>query len=95
MATIARTARIEARVSPDSLALIRDAANLQGRSISDFVVTAAQEAARKALDEAHVIHLAAEDQARFAEALIDPPSLAPAMERALTEHRRLIRTSED
>jgi uncharacterized protein (DUF1778 family) len=46
-----RTARIEARIAPDALAVVRRAAEIQGRSVSDFVVTAAQEAAQKAVAE--------------------------------------------
>ncbi|MBI5013432.1 MAG: DUF1778 domain-containing protein, partial [Methylocystis sp.] len=44
----ARTARIEARLAPDVLALVKRAAEIQGRSVSDFVVSAAQEAAHRA-----------------------------------------------
>ena len=42
-----RSARIEARIAPDALAVVKLAAEMQGRSISDFVVAAAQEAARR------------------------------------------------
>ena len=38
-----RTARIEARITPESLAVIKRAAELEGRSVSDFVIAAAQE----------------------------------------------------
>ena len=44
-----RTARIEARIAPEALAVVRRAAEIQGRSISDFVVAAAQEGAQKRL----------------------------------------------
>jgi uncharacterized protein (DUF1778 family) len=36
-----------------------------------------------------MIRLSVEDQRRFAEALINPPPLAPAMKRAIKRHRRL------
>ena len=85
-----RTARIEARIAPDALALVKRAAELQGRSVSDFVVAAAQDAAQRTIEETHIIRLAAEDQRRFAEALLNPPPLAPAMERARDAHARLI-----
>ena len=32
-----RTARIEARIAPDALRIVRRAAEIQGRSVSDFV----------------------------------------------------------
>jgi uncharacterized protein (DUF1778 family) len=51
------TARIEARVAPDVLAVVKRAAEIQGRSLSDFVVAAAQDAARRAIEEAHLIRL--------------------------------------
>ena len=38
-----RTARIEARIAPEALAIVKRAAEIQGRSVSDFVVAAAQE----------------------------------------------------
>lgn len=85
-----RTARIEARIAPDALAIVRRAAELQGRSVSDFVVAAAQDAAQRTIEDTHVIRLAAEDQRRFAEALLNPPPLASAMERARAAHTRLI-----
>jgi uncharacterized protein (DUF1778 family) len=70
--------------------MLKRAADLQGRTLSDFVVSAAQDAARRTIEEAEIIRLSVEDQRRFAEALISPPPLTPAMERALERHRRLV-----
>jgi len=89
--TPTRSTRLEARISPDALAVVKRAAEIQGRSVSDFVVAAAQDAARKAIAEAHIIKLSLEDQRRFAEALIDPPKPGPALQRAKEAHKRLIR----
>lgn len=90
MPTAPRSARLEARLPRDVHAMLKRAADLQGRSLSDFVVSAAQDAARQAIEEADIIRLSLADQQHFAEALIDPPALAPAMERAFGRHRRLI-----
>jgi uncharacterized protein (DUF1778 family) len=46
-----RTARIEARIAPDALAIVKRAAEIQGRSVSDFVVAAAQEAAQRTIEK--------------------------------------------
>jgi hypothetical protein len=59
--------------------------------IRTTVVSAAQEAARKTIEESAFIKVSAEDQERFAEALIAPAPLTPAMERAIAHHRRLVR----
>lgn len=85
-----RSARLEARITPDALELVRRAAELDGRSVSDFVVTAVQEAARRRIAETHLVQLSVEDQRRFADMLLNPPPLAPAMERARDIHRRLV-----
>jgi uncharacterized protein (DUF1778 family) len=85
-----RTARIEARIAPDALRIVKCAAELQGRSISDFVVAAAQEVAHRTVDEAQVIRLSIEDQQRFVDLMLNPPSLAPALKRAKKAHERLL-----
>jgi uncharacterized protein (DUF1778 family) len=86
-----RTARIEARIAPEALVVVKRAAELQGRSVSDFVVAAAQEAAHRAIDEAQIIRLSVEDQREFAAAIINPPPPVPALISAAEAHRRLIK----
>jgi uncharacterized protein (DUF1778 family) len=86
-----RSARLEARIAPEALAVVKRAAELQGRSLSDFVVAAVQEAANRAIEETQIIRLSVEDQRAFAAAVLDPPPLTPAMERAISNHHRLIK----
>ena len=85
-----RTARIEARIAPDALAIVRRAAEIQGRSVSDFVVAAAQDAARKTVAELEVIRLSREAQEQFVSLLLNPPPPSAALLRALKRHRSLI-----
>ena len=85
-----RTARVEARIAPDALAVVRRAAELQGRSISDFLVAAAVKDAHRTIEDAQIIRLSIDDQHRFADLLLTPPPLAPAMKRALKPRKRLI-----
>jgi uncharacterized protein (DUF1778 family) len=89
-----RTARIEARIAPDALAVVRRAAELQGRSVSDFVVAAAQAEAERTIENTQIIRLSVEDQRRLAAMILDPPPLAPAMERAIERYRALIVASK-
>jgi len=86
-------ARIEARIAPDALAVVKRAAELQGRSVSDFMVAAAQEAAHRTIEETNIIRLSIEDQQRFVNLLLNPPPLSSALERARKAHFRLIRDS--
>jgi uncharacterized protein (DUF1778 family) len=84
-----RTARIEARIAPGALRIVRRAAQLQGRSVSDFVVAAAQEVANRTIQERQVILLSEGEQRRFVELLLNPPPVAPAMKRAKKAYERL------
>jgi uncharacterized protein (DUF1778 family) len=90
---LTRTARLEARIAPEVLAVVKRAAEIQGRSVSDFVVSAAQEAAHRTIEETQIIRLSVEDQRAFAEAIINPSPLTPAMERAIERYRKLIAVS--
>ena len=79
-------ARLEARLPASVYATLKRAAELKGRSITDFVVNAAHDAARLAIEEEGIIRLSAEDQLRFAQALLDPPKPNEALRRAMQMH---------
>ena len=86
-----RTSRIEARIAPDALAIVKRAAEIQGRSVSDFVVAAAQEAAIRTIEDVQIIRLSVADQHSFAEAMLNPPPPSPALVRAADAYRGLIK----
>jgi uncharacterized protein (DUF1778 family) len=88
-----RRPRLEARIGPDALAIIRRAAEIEGRSVSDFVVSAAQDAARRTIAEAQLVRLSVEDQARL-DLLLEAHEPAPALERAAAAHKALIIESQ-
>jgi len=90
-----RTARLEARISPDALAIVKTRGRDPGRSVSDFVVAAAQEAAHRTIEETQIIRLSVQDQRALAEAILNPPPLTPAMERAIERYRKLVTASVD
>ena len=83
MATPSSTARLEARISPDLHAMLKRVAELQGRTMTDFVVAALQEAAHRALEQSEVIRLSLADQECFAHALMSPPATLPCVETLL------------
>lgn len=83
-------ARLEARLPADVHATLKRAAEIQGRTLTDFVVTAAHEAACRAIAETDLVRLSLEDQQRIADAILDPPEPTPALERALRRRRDLL-----
>jgi uncharacterized protein (DUF1778 family) len=92
--TSTRSARIEARISPEALSIVRRAAEIQGRSISDFIVAAAQDAARRTVSETQHIRLTIAEHERVMNLLRNPPPPTPAWKRAEKAHRKLIRESK-
>jgi uncharacterized protein (DUF1778 family) len=82
--------RFDARIPTSVYNTIRRACEIQGRSMSDFVIDAAREKAEEAIATHDVIRLSLEDQTRFAEMLRNPPPLNAAMNRAAEDHQRLI-----
>lgn len=82
-----RTARLEARIAPEALAVVRRAAEIQGRSVSDFVVAAAQDAARKTVAEAEILRLSHEAQEQIISMLLNSPAPTAALARAFERHR--------
>ena len=90
MPSATSTARLEARISTELHAMLKRAAEIQGRTMTDFVVAAVQEAAQRAIEQAEVIRLSQADSQRFAEALLSPPPATAALERAFQHRRRLV-----
>jgi uncharacterized protein (DUF1778 family) len=83
------TARLEARLHADIRALLKRAAEIEGRTLTDFVVAAARAAACRTIEETEIIRLSVEDQRRIAEAILNPPKPTPALRRAFKRRREL------
>ena len=88
--TMPRKARISARTTPEVLTIVKHSAEIVGRSLTDFVVAAASATARVTIEQTETIRLSGEDARLFAQLLLDPPPVAPAMQRAFEHHRRMV-----
>src|SRR5436190_2186232 len=62
--------RLEARVTPEQKELFKEAANLQGVTLTDFIVSSVHQAAVRALEARHVLELNRRDQKAFVKALL-------------------------
>lgn len=67
-----RVERLEARVTAEQKSLIERAAALQGRTVTDFVLTSVQDAARRAIEEHSQLALSVGDSEAFVDALLNP-----------------------
>ena len=72
------------------LSVMKRAAEIQGRSVSDFVVSAAQEAAQRTIEETAIIRLSIEDQLALAEAILNPPEPNEALRKAADAYKRVV-----
>lgn len=68
-----KSERFEARITMEQKHKFQYAANLAGQSITDFVISALQEAATKVIREHEIINLSIADQKKFIHALLDAP----------------------
>ncbi|BDA69375.1 hypothetical protein DSM106972_036260 [Dulcicalothrix desertica PCC 7102] len=67
-----KIARLEARVNPEIKALWQKAADLQGVTLTDFVIASVQQAACKVIEQHQTLKLSLEDAEAFVEALKQP-----------------------
>lgn len=86
----ARAERLETRVSAEQKSLIERAAALQGRTLTDFVLTSVQEAAIRAIAEHETLVLSERDRLVFFDTLVNPPAPSERLQRALAEHKHRV-----
>lgn len=85
-----RAARLEARITPEVQRQLKRAAEIEGRSVSDFVVAAALEAAQRTIERTEVVLFTLDAHDRFWDAIQSPPPPNDALRRAAARHRDLI-----
>ena len=83
-----RDARLAVRVSAAQKSLLQHAAALSGCTLSEFVVTNAQDAARRVIAEHESIRLSREEQQTFVQALLQPPEPNARLKRAAKAYLR-------
>lgn len=85
-----QSARLEARISQDLHMTVKRAAEIQGRTMTDFVVHALQIAASSAIAQSDQVRLSVVDQETFANALIAPAKPNAALKRAFAKASKLL-----
>ncbi len=84
-----RGERLEARITADQKALIQRAAELEGRSVTDYVVTSVQDAARRTVEAHDIMVLNAAESRAFVDALLDPPPINDRLQDSVRRHRAM------
>ncbi|MEM9216870.1 MAG: DUF1778 domain-containing protein [Cyanobacteria bacterium P01_F01_bin.150] len=82
------SARLEARLTPEIKALLQKAADLEGRSLTDFVVASAQLAAYKVIEHHQTLKLSLEDSEAFVDAILNPPQPNEALKSSYLRYQQ-------
>jgi uncharacterized protein (DUF1778 family) len=85
----ARAERLEARVTAEQKSLIERAAALQGRTLTDFVLTSVQDAARRAIEEHQQLELSVRDSEAFVDALLNPKPINDRLRDTVRRYRQV------
>jgi uncharacterized protein (DUF1778 family) len=85
-----RQSRLEVRITATQKALIERAAAYEGRSVTDFVVSAVTAASQAAIERHEVIRLNPAQSEAFVKSLLNPSPPNAALRRAARVHRRSV-----
>lgn len=82
-----RGERLETRISKEHKELLQRAAEIQGRSLTDFVNSSVLDAAKKAVQEHEMMTLSTRDREVFVEALLNPPAPSDKLRAAAQRYK--------
>jgi uncharacterized protein (DUF1778 family) len=85
---MALTTRIEAKVTPETKALIQQAADIESSTLADFLSKSAQAAAHQTIANHNVLKLNAEDSRAFVEAILNPKEPNDALKKAAAWYKQ-------
>src|SRR5205809_1969622 len=83
----AKAYRFDARLNEDQKLLIQRAADLEGRTMTDFVLHSAEAAAERTIANRAMLVLTARETEAFADAILNPAGPGPVLRRAAREYR--------
>ena len=82
--------RIDARLTAEAKQQIDQAAALQGRSTSDFMVQAALKEAAQVIEQQRIVRLTVEESVALAEIMTAEPVVNAASVAAMRRHKEII-----
>jgi len=86
---LTKSYRFDARLSEEQKLLIQKAADLEGRSMTEFVLHSAEAAAEQTIERRAMLVLTARETESFAEAILNPPQPGAVLRRAAREYRAM------
>ena len=84
----AKMYRFDARLNEEQKLLIQKAADLEGRTMTDFVLHSAEAAAERTIEKRAMLILTARETELFAHAVLNPPDPGSVLRKAAREYRK-------
>ena len=85
---VSRSYRFDARMNESQKLLVQRAADLEGRSLTDFVLYSAEAAALRTIQDRSMIVLSARDSETFIETLFTPADPGPVLRNAAKRFKK-------
>ena len=83
-------ARLEARITPETKALLQKAADLEGRTLTDFVISSVQAEALRVIERHQTLKLSMSDAESFVDAILNPPQPNDALKASALRYKQVI-----
>ncbi len=84
--------RLEARITKELKIRLQYAADLQGSSLSEFLLRSAEKMANEVISDHKIIKLTTEDSIAFANALLNPPEPNSKLRSAFKNFKKEVRS---
>jgi len=82
--------RLQIRVSSERRDVLERAATLTGRTLTEFVLDSAEQAAVRTIEERQILHLTKQDSEFLVATLLNPPEPNPRLRQAAARYRDLM-----
>ena len=85
-----RNERLEARISAAQKDLFLRAAELQGRTLTDFVIASVHDAAVRTIEDMQSIQLTAQESRAFVDSILNPREPSPRLKAAAQRYMKAL-----
>lgn len=90
-ASSSKAYRFDARLNRAQKTLLQKAADLEGRTMTDFVLRSAQAAAERRLQDRAMLILSAKETESFVNVILNPPEPGAALLAATRQYKKAVR----
>jgi uncharacterized protein (DUF1778 family) len=91
--TTAKAYRFDARLNEEQKTLIQRAADLEGRTMTDFVLHSAEQAAERTIQQRTLLIMNARESEAFVNVIFNPPEPGSVLRKAAQQYKDITRAN--